>query len=178
MGQEPFLGQLALVGFSFAPLGWATANGQILALSQNAALFSLLGTFYGGNGTSNFALPNLQGTVAIGQGQLSGGSDYIMGETGGTPLVTLNPATMPPHSHIPLGVSQKGDQSDPTGRALANGENSSGLPVDLYASGAPAVAMYNAAVAPVGSGQPHNNLMPFLTLNWIIAMQGVFPARG
>jgi microcystin-dependent protein len=177
MGQNAFLGQLALVPYNFAPAGWEFAQGQILPLSQNTALFSLLGTFYGGDGRSTFALPNLEGNVVVSQGQGAGLANYIIGETGGTSTVTLLLSQLPAHTHTPQGVSQKADQADPHGLALANGENSSGGTLDLYASGTPSLAMNANALASAGGSQAHNNLMPYLALNWIIALQGVFPTR-
>ena len=171
---NPFVGQLTLVGFNFAPSGWALAAGQILSLSQNTALFSLLGTMYGGDGKSNFALPNLQGNVAIGFGQSPGLSYYDQGEVGGVQTVTLLAPTTPGHSHTPMGAARPATQTIPGGNSFA--ESTSG---SVYsASTSPLTTMSPSAITPFGGNQPHNNLMPYLGLNWIIALQGVYPARS
>jgi microcystin-dependent protein len=173
---EPFLGQLSLVGFNFAPIGWQIANGQILPISQYSALFSLLGTYYGGNGTSNFALPNLQGSIPVGAGQGPGLGNYLVGETGGAINVTLIPNQMPSHTHHVMADTTPANQQTPAGNALAKCGSSAG---NLYTtSTTPSVAMNPAMISPYGSSQPHNNMMPYLTMYWIIAMTGVFPARG
>jgi microcystin-dependent protein len=170
---QVFVGQLMCVAYNFNNTGFATAAGQLLPISQNTALFSLLGTQFGGDGKSTFALPNLQGNVPIGQGQGAGLSDRFMGETGGSSTVTLLQTEMPLHSHQLQGVAQHGNQADPTGAALgeASGYN-------IYASGAGNVAMSISAVGTTGGNQPHNNMMQYLTLNWLIALQGVFPSRA
>jgi microcystin-dependent protein len=174
---DQYLGQLMLVGFNFAPYGWQEAAGQILPISQYSALFSLLGTYYGGNGTSNFGLPNLQGAVAIGYGQGAGLSDYSLGESGGNTTVTLNVSEVPAHLHTVMAKSAPATLTAPA-------NNSFGEPVglgNLYTNtpvqtGLP---MSNAALGPpVGGNQPHGNMMPYLTLNWIICMAGVFPPRN
>ena len=171
---EPYVGQLMLVGFNFAPVGWATASGQILPISQNTALFSLLGTIYGGNGTSNFALPNLQGNVAIGFGQLSGGSNYVQGETGGSQTVTLLTSQVPPHTHTPMATTRLAQETSPANNAFAETEG-----IRIYSPAAsPLTAMSPAAISNQGGSQPHNNMMPFLGMYWIIALQGVFPPRS
>jgi microcystin-dependent protein len=172
---NPFLGQLALVGFNFAPTQWALAQGQILPLSSNTALFSLLGTMYGGNGTSNFALPNLQGNVSLGVGQSTGLDLYVQGETGGTPNVTLIPQTTPNHTHSLLVSSLTGDQEKPAGNAFGDAKQAGAL---YTATPTPVATMSPAAVSLYGTSGPHNNLMPYLTLNWIIALQGLYPSRN
>jgi microcystin-dependent protein len=169
---DPFVGQLLLVGFNFPPQGWAFCQGQLLPLSQNTALFSLLGTYYGGDGRSTFGLPNLQGNVVMGQGNGPGLGSYSLGETGGTPTVTLLPTQMPQHSHTPQGFGGRaGDQSSPTAHALSD------TAIGIYASGTPNISMSGGAIQPNGSSHAHNNMMPFLTLNWVIALQGVYPSR-
>ncbi|MGA7341979.1 MAG: tail fiber protein [Terracidiphilus sp.] len=172
---DPFLGQLALVGFNFAPVGWQLAQGQVLPISQYAALFSLLGTQYGGNGTSNFALPNLQGNVPVGAGQGAGLSPYTVGETGGSSTVTLLASETPNHNHTCMVKSTLSDATTPVGNTLA--DNKVG---NLYTSTAtPLTPMAPAAISPFNGGsQPHNNMMPYLGMYWIIAMTGVFPSRG
>jgi len=175
---DPFIGQLLLVPYTFAPRGWIFAQGQILAISQNTALFSLLGTNYGGDGKSNFGLPDLRGQVAIGYGQGPGLSDYSIGENGGFTNVTLNSQEIPRHNHIAQGVSQRADQSSPNPYAFADAVNSSNAAIDIYTASSPASAMNTSAIAMTGSNLPHNNMMPFLTLNWCICLQGVFPSRS
>jgi microcystin-dependent protein len=171
----PYLGQLSLVGFNFAPVNWALAAGQILSISQNTALFSLLGTMYGGDGKSNFGLPNLQNAVPIGVGQSPGLNLYTQGETGGAPTETLQLTQTPNHTHAPKADSAaRSHVTQPVGNCFAN--STSG---NLYStSSSPLAAMNPAAVSMFGSGQAHNNLMPFLGLYWIIAMQGVYPPRN
>lgn len=173
---DVFLGQLLLVGFNFAPVSWAPAAGQLLPISSNTALFSLLGTYYGGNGTSNFQLPNLQGACAIGFGNAPGLSDYVIGETGGVPVVTLNRNEVPNHTHLVMAKSLPASQSNPEGNVL--GETAG---VSLYSStlspSQPQPMAAGALGQAIGGGQPHNNQMPFLALNWIICMQGIFPQR-
>jgi microcystin-dependent protein len=174
---NPYLGQLSLVGFNFAPVGWVLAAGQILPLSQNTALFSLLGTMYGGDGKSNFGLPNLQNAVPIGVGQSPGLNLYVQGESGGTPTVTLQLTQTPNHTHpAKADTAARTHVAEPVGNCFAN--SSSG---NLYStSSSPLAPMNAAAVTSFGSAgpQPHNNLMPFLGLYWIIAMQGVYPPRN
>lgn len=173
---DPFVAEVRPFAFNFPPKGWAFCAGQLLPLSQNTALFSLLGTTYGGNGTSNFALPDLQDRVPIGVGQGPGLSERRPGETGGSATVTLLTSEMPSHTHPVRASSQAGDLRAPgTGRTLAAPGN--GL---LYAprSAAAPVAAHPEAAQPVGGDQPHNNLMPYLSVNYCIALQGVFPPRG
>jgi microcystin-dependent protein len=177
---NPFLAEIRIFPFNFAPVGWAFCNGQILPISQNAALFSLLGTTYGGNGTSNFALPNLQGNAPLQQGQGPGLSLYDLGETGGSATVTVLASELPSHNH-PLGA----DTGDASSASPANGVymrgQYTGTPagaVASYSSQAPDTRLSGAAIAPTGGSQPHNNMMPYLTLNFCIALQGVFPPRS
>jgi microcystin-dependent protein len=173
---EPFLGQLSLVGFNFAPIGWALAQGQILSISQYSALFSLLGTYYGGNGTSNFQLPNLQGNVAVGVGQGPGLSNYVIGQAGGSSTVTVLATQTPIHTHTPNAKNTVRATANlpPTGHAFA--ESGSG---NLYSSAASGLtSMSGSAISTFGGSQPHNNMMPYLGMYWIIAMSGVYPTRG
>jgi len=169
---DPFLAEIRAFPFNFAPKGWAFCAGQLLPISQNTALFSLLGTFYGGDGKSTFGLPNLQGTLAIGQGQLAGGSDYFIGEASGTDYVTLIFTEMPTHNHNLLADNLNGpDNGSPVNAALTQ--------TAMYSNAtAPVVQLYPMAIAPAGGSQPHNNMMPYLTLNFCIALQGIFPARS
>jgi microcystin-dependent protein len=172
---DPYVGQLIVAGFNFAPKGWATAAGQLLPISQNTALFSLLGTNYGGDGRSTFGLPNLQGCVAIGQGQGPGLSPYVLGQTGGTGTVTLTGQTVPAHTHPLQSAGGNPNQNSPVGNAVADAKQVGNL---FATTTTPVTAMSASAVSFYGGNQPHNNLMPYLALNWVIAMQGVFPPRN
>ena len=175
---DQFVGQLMLAGFSFAPLQWAQCAGQLLPISQNTALFSLLGTYYGGNGTSNFALPNLQGSCAVGSGQGPGLSPYDIGQSGGSQTVTLLTTQVPSHNHTANANAVRADQTAPGGNAFAQSE--AGNIYNNTTSPAPATVPMNSntLVGAVGSNQPHNNLMPYLVLNWVIALQGIYPSRS
>ena len=170
---EPFLSEIKLVSFNFAPKGWAWCDGQLLPLSQNTALFSLLGTTYGGNGKSNFALPDLQGRAAMHPGQGPGLSLHDLGEIGGSETVTLLESEIPVHSH---GFSAS--QADALEPSPADQQFATGIGVNAYATPGPLVSMSDQALAPAGGDQPHNNLMPYLTFYFAIALQGVFPPRG
>jgi microcystin-dependent protein len=171
---EPFLAEIRMFAGNFAPRGFAMCNGQILAISQNAALFSLLGTTFGGDGISNFGLPNMQGNVPVHFGQGPGLSDYVEGQTGGSAAVTLLLNEMGQHNHPVACSDQQADQSSPGGFVWA--VEPTGL-VNPYVNAAPNVQMANA-LGNAGGGQPHNNMMPYLVVNFIIALQGVFPARN
>jgi len=170
---NPFVGQILVVGFNFAPHGYAVCDGQLLPISQNTALFSLLGTYYGGDGKSTFALPNLQGSLPVGQGTSTTGTTYDLGETGGTQTVTLLTSEMPSHTHSFLTDIDSGvNASSPSQSALSAG-------VSLYTpTNSPAAQMNQTMVTVAGGNQPHNNMMPYLCLNFVIALQGVFPARS
>lgn len=173
---EPYVGEIRIFPFAFAPLGWAFCNGQFLPISQNTALFSLLGTFFGGNGTSNFALPNLQGSVPLGTGQGPGLSPRDLGQAGGAPAVTLTTQTVAAHTHGMLASPRDAELNAPGPQnALARSN-----PATIYTapSGATLQALSQQTLGTVGNGQPHNNLMPYLTLNFCIALQGVYPARS
>jgi microcystin-dependent protein len=170
---NPFVAEIRIFPFNFAPTGWAMCQGQLIPISQNTALFSLLGTMYGGDGRSTFALPNLQGCAALGAGQGPGLSLYVEGQAGGSPTVTLLNTEMPAHNHGAgcyngVGDSYTGANAIPATDAAGN---------NLYST--PADHTMNAlAIAPTGGSLPHNNLQPYLTLNYCIALQGVFPARS
>jgi len=170
--EYPFVGQIIIVPFNFAPKGWMTCDGQILTISGNTALFSLLGTTFGGDGVHTFALPDLRGRMPIGAGQGPGLSLRDMGENGGEEQVTLTVEQMPSHTHVAMGVPSAASAGSPgstaywaTPRAL------------LYSAAAPDTGMNGAALTTVGGGQPHDNLKPYLVMNYIIATQGVFPPR-
>jgi microcystin-dependent protein len=174
---DQFVAEIRIFPFNFAPVGWALCNGQILPISQNTALFSLLGTTYGGNGTSNFALPNLQGLTPLDPGQGPGLSSYVLGESSGSETVTLLTGEMPSHSH-PVGCnSGAGTQSSPAGAVWA-ASSGGRTPPPHYSDVVPSFSMLGGGLGPAGSGLPHNNLQPYLVLNFCIALQGIFPSRA
>jgi microcystin-dependent protein len=171
---DPFVAEIRIFPFNFAPKGWAWCDGQLLPLSQNTALFSLLGTTYGGNGKSNFALPDLQGRAPMHPGQGPGLSLHDLGEQGGSETVTLLESEIPSHSHTLRSYpSDPADHFNPSGMTLARSNNGS-----AWGPAANLTAMSGQALAPAGGDAPHNNMMPFLTFYFCIAMQGVFPPRG
>lgn len=163
---EPFLSEIKIVSFNFAPKGWALCNGQFLPINQNQALFALLGTTYGGNGQTTFALPNLRGQVPIHKG-----NGHTLGEAAGTPSVTVNIQQLPTHLHFAQASSTNGDTPFSTNHVLAAALNLYGQPNNL-------TTILPATVTSVGGSQPHNNMMPYLVLNFIIALQGIFPSQN
>lgn len=171
---DPFVAEIRIFPFNFAPKGWAWCDGQLMPLSQNTALFSLLGTTYGGNGKSNFALPDLQGRAPMHPGQGPGLSLHDLGETGGSETVTLLESEIPAHSHALLAAPTPGNNRSPAGNVLAR---STGGNVYLDPANAPLVSMSGQALSPAGGDAPHNNLQPYLTFYFCIALQGVFPPR-
>jgi microcystin-dependent protein len=175
---SPFVGEIRAVPYNFAPRGWAMCNGQLLPISQNTALFSLLGTFYGGDGKSTFALPNLQAQFPLHAGNNPVGlTQHFVGDAGGQDAVTLDQTTMPAHSHQLLGVASAGNTNSPGGAALAE-PHFGRLADQVYATGTATSQMSPQALSIAGSSLPHNNLPPYLALNFIIAMQGIFPPRS
>lgn len=178
---EPFLAQITMFGFNFAPRNWALCQGQIMAIQQNTALFSLLGTNFGGNGTTTFGLPNLQGNVAVDVGQGSGLSQYVVGETGGVPTVTLTTQTMASHNHGIAATIDRATTTAVAGNVLATGA--------IGPPNAPTVGMYYSvggatkqlavqSVSPNGNNQAHNNMQPYLTISYCIALNGIYPPRS
>ena len=161
---EPFLSEIRLMSFQFAPKGWALCNGQLLPINQNQALFSLLGTTFGGDGRVNFSLPNLQGRVPI-----HVGSGFTLGDRGGEPAHTLSISELPTHTHVANATSANGSTANPTNNVLGTVNN-------LYTSPANLTNMLPASVANVGGSQAHLNMQPFLTLSFCIALQGIFPS--
>jgi microcystin-dependent protein len=173
--QEPFLGEIDLVGFNFAPTGWALCEGQIMSINQNTALFSLLGTTYGGNGINTFALPDLRGRRVVGAGQGPGLSFQTLGEMGGEEFVTLIVSQLPIHTHAVMASAP----FPPNPVALGPGGDVWAATVPyLYNSGGSVAPMNPGAVEPEGGSLPHNNLSPYLTMTYIIAVNGIFPARN
>jgi microcystin-dependent protein len=172
---DQFVAEIRIFPFNFAPTGWAFCDGQILPISQNTALFSLLGTTYGGNGQSNFALPNLQGSAALQQGQGPGLSLRDLGETGGEQTVTLLQTEMPAHSHT-VQAATTGGLPSPTNNVWASGLK--GHPGSYVAPGSGSVQFSQFGTSISGGNLPHNNMPPYLTLNFCIALQGIFPPRS
>jgi microcystin-dependent protein len=172
---DPFVAEIRIFPFNFAPKGWAWCNGQLLPLSQNTALFSLLGTTYGGDGKSNFALPDLEGRAPMHPGQGPGLSLHDLGEMGGSETVSLLESEIPSHSHAMRASSDSADNNLPTGNMAAK---SLGRGNNLYiTTNTPLVQMNPIELAPAGGDQPHNNMMPYLTFYFNIALQGVYPPR-
>lgn len=172
---DQFLGEIRAVGFNFAPYGWALCNGQVLPISQNTALFSLLGTYYGGNGTSNFALPNLQGMAPVDQGNGLGLTPRVIGETAGEAYVTLLQSQIPAHTHTAMSAAASNAEA-PTNAVFGGGGRGE---APAYAPSSGSTAPLNAlAIGLVGGNQPHNNLPPYLVVNFVIALQGIYPSRG
>ena len=170
---SPFLSEIRMFGFDFPPKGWAACNGQLLAIAQNQALFSLLGTTFGGNGQTNFALPNLRGRTPLHFGQGAGLSNVVLGEITGAETVTLTVNEIPLHSHVPQGSSANASALSPAGNVWAK-QPDGYLP---YAATGGA-AMNPGALASAGGSQPHSNLQPYLVVNFCIAITGIFPSRN
>lgn len=165
---NPFIGEIRMVGFSFAPAGWAFCDGQLIPISENDALFQLIGTTYGGDGQETFALPNLQGRIAVHQDS----SGFIIGQSGGVETVTLTVNQIPAHTHIPQGLSGSGNNASPAGNVWAGSTQA------IYTNAAPAVTMNPAASGVTGGSQPHENMMPFLVISFIISLFGIFPTQN
>jgi microcystin-dependent protein len=177
---DQYLGEIRLVGFNFAPYGWAQCNGQILAIAQNTALYSLLGTYYGGNGTSTFALPNLQSRVVVGMGQGTGLSPYSIGQTGGTENTTLLANNLPTHTH-PFAISANsttGDTNNPSNAYPGLGGDSQQGPANVYTQSRGSATMAPQMTGPTGNSVPFSVLQPYIAMNYVIALQGIYPSRN
>lgn len=170
---DPFVAEIRIFPFNFAPKGWAWCDGQLMPLSQNTALFSLLGTTYGGNGKSNFALPDLQGRAAMHPGQGPGLSLHDLGETGGSDTVTLLESEIPSHSHTLMSNGATANRTNPANNTPARVSGAA----PYAAAGSATAQLSSVALSPAGGDQPHNNLQPYLTFYFAIALQGVFPPR-
>jgi microcystin-dependent protein len=171
---DPFVAEIRIFPFNFAPKGWAWCDGQLMPLSQNTALFSLLGTTYGGDGRSTFALPDMQGNAPMHPGQGPGLSLHDLGEMGGSQTVTLLQSEMPAHSHALQASNSDGTDQSPVGELYAGGVGG----ISPYATPGALTSLSQNAVAPAGASLPHNNMQPYLTLYFNIALQGVFPPRS
>jgi len=176
---DQFLAEIRIFAGNFAPKGWAFCNGQILSISQNTALFSILGTTYGGDGKSNFALPNLQGSAPLHAGQGPGLTLRDLGEVGGVQEVTLLTSEIPAHTHGVAGNAGTGDLNTPVNNTWSKAHTGK-TPINMYSASAANnnVPMNSLTLSLAGGGVPHNNMPPFLVLNFIIALQGIFPSRG
>jgi len=164
---QPFVGEIRMFGGNFAPAGWALCNGALMPISENETLFNLIGTTYGGDGQSTFALPNLQSRVPIHQG-----NGFALAQTAGEESVTLIVGQMPQHSHVPQAFSGSGGQSSPS-----NGVWAAPSSANRYSDAAPSIAMAGNALGQAGGSQPHDNMIPFLAVNFIISLFGVFPSQ-
>ena len=163
----PYLGEIRLFAGNFAPVGWALCQGQLLAISENDALFSLLGTTYGGDGQNTFALPNLSSRIPVHQG-----SGYVLGQAAGSETVTLVSAQLPSHGHQVNAVAGQGGTASPSNAVWAAGS------IAAYSDASPTVTMSPAAIAPSGGNQPHDNMSPYLVINFIIALEGIYPSQN
>ena len=177
---EGYIAELRLFAGNFAPRGWAFCQGQILSIAQNTALFSLLGTTFGGNGQTTFALPDFRGRVAVGTGQGPGLPPVSLGQMAGEPTHTLINTEMPAHNHVINGnASGLANNANPSGNSLGIGAVSSGnAPVNMYNNAAPNVQLNAQTCGIAGGSQPHNNMQPYLGMNYIICMEGIYPSRN
>ncbi len=169
---DPYIGQIMMFGGNFAPRGWALCNGQLLSIAQNTALFSILGTTYGGNGQTTFGLPDLRGRAPIHWGQGPGLTNRALGESGGEETVTLSAAQMPAHSHVAHAASGGGSTASPQNAVWA----ASTARDNIYATAAN-TTLSPSAIGPAGGGQPHDNMPPYQAVSYIIALEGIYPPR-
>lgn len=173
---DPFLAEIRMFGGNFAPNGWAFCNGQLMSISQNTALFALLGTNYGGDGRATFGLPNLMGAAPMQQGQGIGLSARWLGESGGQPAVTVVTSQMPAHTHSPNALDGSGDATSPANAIWASAQLGR-IGTNMYSNAAPDQHMNPMTTGMTGGSQPHNNMPPYLCVSFIIALQGIFPQR-
>jgi microcystin-dependent protein len=175
---DPYLGEIRVFGFSFAPRGWAYCDGQIMSIAQSSALFSILGTTFGGNGQTTFGLPNMQGIASMHWGSGPGLTPRDLGESLGSVSVTLAQSQLPSHTHAFIGATTT-DAAQRTPTPTAQAQLGTGNPGQVYSNtGSPAIAFSPKAIGPAGQSQPHDNLQPLLTMNFCIAMEGIFPSRN
>jgi microcystin-dependent protein len=172
---DPFIGEIRIFAGNYAPYGWAVCNGQLLPIVQYTAVFSLLGNMYGGDGKTNFALPNLQNSAPLQQGQGSGLPSYFQGQSGGAAAVTLLQSQLPAHIHPVRASTRPGTQMDPNGNVWSVASVARGT--SMYTPPQQSVQMSPNGLSAAGGGLPHNNMMPYLALTFIIALQGIYPAR-
>lgn len=176
---QMFMSAIAIFGYDWAPKNWASCNGQLLAIAQNSALFSLLGTTFGGNGTTTFALPDLRGRAPVGMGQGPGLSNIVLGQAGGTPSVTLISTQLPTHNHSVLVNNSKATLSAPANNEyLAEATDLNSDASKVYSSLAPNVVLNPVTVANAGGSQPHENMQPYIVVNYCMALYGIFPSRN
>jgi microcystin-dependent protein len=180
----PFMGEIKIISWNFAPKGWAFCNGQFQPINQNQALFSLFGTQYGGDGRQTFALPDLRGKVPV---HIGAGSFTVQGQVGGQPAHTVNISELPAHMHFAKAAAVTADQnlggispdaSKAAAQAIVSQQNNQTTPAQMYGTGAPSIAMAGDAISATGGSQPHENMSPYLVLNFIVALQGVFPSQN
>jgi microcystin-dependent protein len=169
---NPFIGEIRMFGGNFAPAGWAFCNGATIPISENDALFTLIGTTYGGDGQETFNLPNLQSRIPIHAGTGADGNTYVLGEMAGVESVTLTTQQMPIHNHAMIATGEIGSASSSAGNILAQSSA-----IKMYTASAPSVALNAAAITPVGGSQPHENLQPYLCISFIISLFGIFPSQ-
>ncbi len=169
---QPYIGELRMFAGNFPPNGWMFCEGQLLPIAENDVLFTLIGTTYGGDGETTFGLPDLRGRIPVHQGTGPGGTSYIMGQTGGTETVTLTSQQIPSHSHPLLASTVSGNQISPQNHVPANSPN-----IAYYINDPPDGNMSASAIGQVGGSQPHNNVQPFLCINFIISLFGIFPSQ-
>lgn len=165
---DPYVGEIRMFGGNFAPVGWALCQGQLLSIAENEALFQLIGTTYGGDGQSTFAVPNLASRLPV-----HAGPNFVLGEVGGEESVTLTTQQMPAHGHPVMASTAAGSQAGPAGNVLADS-----TAVALYSGNAPNESLAAPTVQPAGGNQPHDNMQPFLAINFIIALEGIFPSQN
>ncbi|PZF74453.1 phage tail protein [Taibaiella soli] len=173
-----YVGEIRIFSMGFAPKGWALCNGQLLSIQQNQALFSLLGTTYGGNGTTTFQLPDMRGRVALNSGRAQSGTIYNLGENAGTENVTLQINNLPMHNHVVAAITTPGTIGNPVGGFFANSQDATFNGVPVYVPSGQNVIMNPGAITNTGGNQPHNNMQPSLVTNFCIALQGVYPSRS